>query len=338
MGARTYPTVKSSPVMNKQSSEKKEVRLGLMQIVILLGLTVGSIAAAFFLGFFVGRSVGFENELSSMTPSLPKLPVSSSDGSNEVGEQVVSEVYAKLNEKPTPGSAQATSPDGQAAKNDAMPELGSIQAADVNNSVANNAETVPTATTQEPAPVESTQNEVIDSNDALNIPLEEPNQLKKGDKDTKTLGAALADKEAHEQHADVRTIPEVKVETNALAEKTPKKEVAHVEVQVEKVKPTPPVTVTKTAATSSLIPQKDIPSGWFAQIAAPKQIDDARQLGDKLKKSGFAVVIEAAQVRGEDYFRVLVGPENSKSQADVLLKQLKRETYLKGEPFLRMVK
>lgn len=323
MVARTFPTVKSSPVMNKQSGERKEVRLGLMQIVVLLGLTVGSIATAFFLGFFVGRSVGFENLNSSMVASLPKLPVNSSEASNDVSEQVVSEVYAKLNEKPTAPIAEETGVNAHSANNENIPELGSIQPADssaapvVPPAPENHDSVAHDASVANESPVLAVENHSIEA--------EDPVAAKKVEKNDKTLGSALAD-----NHAEVAPHP------TAPVVKSPVKEAPHAIVEVEKPKPT--VAVVKPSSNSSLIPQRNIPQGWFAQIAAPKQIDDARNLGENLKKSGFAVVIEAAQVRGEDYYRVLVGPESSKSQADVLLKQLKRESYLKGEPFLRMVK
>jgi len=83
---------------------------------------------------------------------------------------------------------------------------------------------------------------------------------------------------------------------------------------------------------------KIVPRGWFAQIVAPRSHEEAETMASKLRQSGFAVVIENARVRGEEYFRVLVGPEESRQQAERLLAQLKREPYVKGEPFIRMVR
>jgi cell division protein FtsN len=50
------------------------------------------------------------------------------------------------------------------------------------------------------------------------------------------------------------------------------------------------------------------------------------------------VVVEEADVRGELFYRVLVGPEENKVQADRLLQQLKSERYLTSVPFIRRVK
>jgi cell division septation protein DedD len=324
MGARTYPTVNASPVMNKQNAEKKEIRLGMMQVVMLSGLTIGSIAAAFFLGFFVGRSVGFENEISSMVASLPKLPIVATENNQESGDKVISEVFAKLNE-PTNASelVAADGANGGRVANtehaaDTMPELGSIQAVEV--------------MTPSPLPVI----EMSDNKEASHI--------KEGSKqdDKPTLGDVVKVEQpkldTHKPTALNGSPIKVNVEQEKLASKNEiKQEASSVQGKPEvlNVKPKELVDEKKKGSISL---SAVIPNGWYAQIAAPKQITDAQEVASNLKKSGFAVMIETAQVRGKPYYRVLVGPENSKSQADILLKQLKRESYLKGEPFLRMVK
>ena len=57
-----------------------------------------------------------------------------------------------------------------------------------------------------------------------------------------------------------------------------------------------------------------------------------------LSSSGFPVVIEKAMVRGQTYYRVLVGPEDDRTRGEILLGQVKRERYLTGQPFIRMIK
>ena len=81
-----------------------------------------------------------------------------------------------------------------------------------------------------------------------------------------------------------------------------------------------------------------LPKGWYAQVAAPKGLADAEAMGKKLKSAGFSVVVERAEVRSEQYFRLLVGPEATKATAERLIAQLKREKSIKTDPFLRMVK
>jgi cell division septation protein DedD len=81
-----------------------------------------------------------------------------------------------------------------------------------------------------------------------------------------------------------------------------------------------------------------VPSGYFAQIAAPKTISEAEGIAKKLKRSGFPVVVEPTSVAGQSFYRVLVGPEQNKVQADRLVSQLKGESYISGTPFIRKVK
>jgi cell division septation protein DedD len=122
---------------------------------------------------------------------------------------------------------------------------------------------------------------------------------------------------------------------------------AKVEVRKEEPKaPTEAAAGSQTADSSSTqspsasagMVKQVLPPGYFAQVAAPKRLQEAQDVARRLKRSGFPVVIETAHVRGEDYYRVLVGPEDGKVQAERLVDQLKRESYLSGTAFLRRVK
>lgn len=103
--------------------------------------------------------------------------------------------------------------------------------------------------------------------------------------------------------------------------------------------PTATPTLRAESKTASEVPVKRVlPSGFFAQVAAPTKLADAQSVARKLRQSGFPVVVEEANVKGESYYRVLVGPEENKVQADRLLQQLKSERYLTSAPFVRRVK
>lgn len=93
--------------------------------------------------------------------------------------------------------------------------------------------------------------------------------------------------------------------------------------------------VTESAPVSGSLVRAILPKGWYAQVAAPKRIGEAEGLAARLKRSGFPVLIERANVRGEEYFRVVVGPEKDRVQVDRLIGQVKREGF---EPFPRAVK
>jgi cell division septation protein DedD len=87
------------------------------------------------------------------------------------------------------------------------------------------------------------------------------------------------------------------------------------------------------------IPVKSsIPAGWYVQVAAPKNIGEANKLAATLKRNGFPVMIESAQVRGEDYYRVVVGPRTQRNSAEQLLSQIKAKKSVPGDPFVRAVK
>ena len=81
-----------------------------------------------------------------------------------------------------------------------------------------------------------------------------------------------------------------------------------------------------------------IPSGWYVQVAAPRKIDEANEIAASLKRAKIPVMIEAAQVRGEEYFRVVAGPQPQRSGAEKIMAQIKSKTSLKGDPFVRAVK
>lgn len=125
----------------------------------------------------------------------------------------------------------------------------------------------------------------------------------------------------------------ISVDSGFVRQDGPSKETKPEAVKVEKkeVASLPP------EKTESGIVKSVLPRGWFAQLAAPKEIEDAEDLAKELRSSGFAVVVEKTVVRGERYYRVLCGPEEKREHAEILIEQLKRESYVKTEPFLRRV-
>lgn len=167
-----------------------------------------------------------------------------------------------------------------------------------------------------------------------------------------SLGAILEERVAKARTAQQETTAEAKSPTaNKLAEKSADKAVEKQAAKVANVAATPTVKPTPKnveqpaksevesgATTQTGMVKQVLPAGYFAQVAAPKRLTEAQDVARRLKRSGFPVVIETAHVRGEDYFRVLVGPEDTKVQAERLVDQLKRESYLSGTAFLRKVK
>ena len=287
MHAKTRPSINQLPLMNRHNLEKKEVRLGLAQIVAVLGLTVGSILAAFCLGFYSGRSVAFERELSNALASLPKFPVNTEQADHDISDQIATEIYAKLNARPEESMPSA----GELQKDNVFPDLATIEEA-----------------------------QIADEDLAAVLEL---------DKENDAEGAAIFD-DFDKQES--RTLKEERA-LSALFKEQVNEEVKEEATPVAVRQPT-----VKVEPTAIPVQIKSVASGWYAQVAAPKLMQDANVLTINLKKSGFKSVIEEAEVRGEKYYRVLVGPESSKAQAEVLLQQLKREPYIDSDPFLKVVK
>jgi len=128
------------------------------------------------------------------------------------------------------------------------------------------------------------------------------------------------------------------VAKKAAADEAPAKEV--VTKKAPAVEEAPPAKVTKPVETKKekVSVVKRLPKGYFAQVAAPKTKGEAEELARKLRKSGFPVVLEDNSTGRSPFYRVMVGPEDNKVQADRMLGQLKREKYLDGKIFVRQVK
>lgn len=412
-----------------RNAKRWEIRLGPVQAVIVVGVAMGAAVAGFYLGFFAGHSVGFESAMSKSLANLPKLPIGGEAVPEGSGEQIISEVYASLNEQ----NARHSQPGAAPAKTaEPIPDLSSIQASAIsavlptvpavasaaggekggavsgNKSKATALQPPPTATPGKPAATPggtggAPGSKASSSGDSLSErtlgALFEETEREVGAK-----GAAKTDAAPHTASAAASKIPTVDPTvdptavpatpsatataratatvrvTATVARATPSPATATATSRPTAPPPTitPTSTVTRAAPTETprktptrtpaptatvvrrptLVPtaiplpklavpppqtlggvyRGSVPRGWFAQVAAPKEREDADELAAKLRSSGFVVVIENAQVRGEAYYRVLVGPEESRNQAEILIKQLKRERYLDGEPFLRMVK
>jgi cell division septation protein DedD len=80
---------------------------------------------------------------------------------------------------------------------------------------------------------------------------------------------------------------------------------------------------------------KEVDPGWYVQVAAPQYSKDAEDLAQKMRESGFAVLVNYVNVNGQEYFRVLSGPESTKVIANRLRDQLMREKLVDSVPFVR---
>jgi cell division septation protein DedD len=345
----------------------------------LLGGVLGSLACAFYLGFFSGQKVGLEMALTNNFSAAMRMPIGSGiDLEDEsyakespLGE--IRDVYAKLREVEVPEPTDLARATG----------AGSVRAS-IDTAVVPEAAVPKARVSPELAMVEEVGGAAIDEVQAARVPAPRPAGQTVARKDTLTLGelaqretqgaktfgdsktvvsgrgsSILRDETAHissnsnfqvasrEQRAAVMApadqVTDVARTTRLSSDA---KEAAVVSSAQGKEASRPPaassltrsVTDPRPGSASPGLIRERLPKGWFAQVGAPDNRAEAERLGQNLQASGFPVVIEQAKVRGQEYYRILVGPEDTRQQAERLMSQLKREPAVKADPFIRMVR
>lgn len=337
--------------MNKKIADRWEVRLGIAQVIILLGVVTGCMTFAFYLGFFSGKQSGFDMAMETNASSSVKIPIGSTAHDGEAAlhktEQAVTEVYARLNDR--------AKDDGKSAENaaeQAVPELSSIKEAE--NPLADPWEAKPSG-------VNPQKEEKVLADDAADLFAEEEQKHEPVKEVAKQEAAVVPDakkedlKKEEAQKAELQKLELKKEEAKkeelkkeelkkeearkleAKKEDAKKEEAKKEELRKAEAKKVEEAKKVASADSAGII-RGTIPGGWYAQVAAPTKKADAEGVAARLKQSGFHVVIENAKVRGDDYYRILVGPEKNKSQAEALVGQVRRESFIKGMPFIRMVK
>ncbi len=352
---RTQPRVKLARVrlvsMSKENGSGFELKFKLPQLIVLIGVISGSLLCAFVIGYFSGQKVGFENALASSAVQAPRYKVEVASDNSAQESDSASEVYAKLSD------SKSTSKKVQAEE---LPDVAEIQ----------NAETAPvidelvTDLLDEEVPEEPevADSKTKDSNVTMRVLGEGAEPEKKlGDLSGSSKSAAAA-KELEDQvaakealaKAEAAKLEAAKLEAAKLEAgkiEATKAEIARLEkakadaAKVEKAKAEAAkkqlqaeAAADKLNTTRKPTATNTLPRGWYAQVGAPKDITDADGLAAKLRSSGFPVVIEKAEVRGDMYYRILVGPEENRQQGERMLDQVKRESYITGSPFIRMVR
>ena len=71
-------------------------------------------------------------------------------------------------------------------------------------------------------------------------------------------------------------------------------------------------------------------SAWIVQLGSFTDEDNAQSLNEKIRKAGYPAFVEPLKKNGKINYRVRVGPEIRRSEADLLLKNLKDKMNLDG--------
>lgn len=69
---------------------------------------------------------------------------------------------------------------------------------------------------------------------------------------------------------------------------------------------------------------------WVVQVGSFSQSNNALSLRDKLRSNGFTAFVEKLKSDGETIYRVRIGPELKKENAEKQLQRLRREMDMKG--------
>ena len=350
---KTQPRVNPRPNIHMKPQRNWELKLGPIQVMILIGLILGSLIAMYLLGTLSGQSEGFASASALATVSSPRQEIPSVVLGDQAGNEPMPDLYAKLSQV---GAKSVANREGNA------PKLGVIERgqsgalvppssdSEVSGSTVSGSGVLGSAVIEKPVPSSSPASKAV----VRMLGDDTPPKPAAGGVSGSTLGSLLEDtsklkppssidistkKVPLQDPVSVKTGDKDRAVVAALAAKsTPPSLVREPQVLPTSVPSQTRVVQTPPAVVKPINVKENLAKGWYAQIVAQKSVNDADAIGQILKGSGFSVVIEKADVRGERYYRLLVGPEDSKTEAERLITQLKREKSLRSEPFLRVVK
>ncbi|MBP9837674.1 MAG: SPOR domain-containing protein [Proteobacteria bacterium] len=78
--------------------------------------------------------------------------------------------------------------------------------------------------------------------------------------------------------------------------------------------------------------------GWYSQLAATKSKPEAESIISKMKQKKLSPILEQASIKGQDYYRILIGPFSTKQIAQKESTRAKQTNTFRGEPYIKVVK
>lgn len=332
---------------NGQPNGTTELRFGLSIAVTIIGLVIGCLVAAFVVGFRSGHTSGYEEATRASLASVPRFKISDSEQPEEVSKEMVSKVYERLKKKT----------ELQEGEEKDVPELGVINqvkppvvempkakqpSKEANKDIAkvneeNSLDILPKEVSLKDVAVPKTKDKNIDSLLGANT------QIKEEAKPA-TLGGLFELGNSGKPDDDVRSKSDQGLknenESSNLVKQQPQELAAVQQIVTEKPQNKDLLEEAKTAIEPKLLPpqEENLRKGWYVQVAAPKSQQEANTMLEQLKNNGFRdSTLQTAVIKGEVYYRVLVGPEDTALLAQRLLEQVGREPYVKFKPFLKRV-
>lgn len=115
-------------------------------------------------------------------------------------------------------------------------------------------------------------------------------------------------------------LPKLQIED---ADETPETELeSEAATQPKKIQPKPQKTQAPQAAANGAQPDRSQPQ-YSIQVAALKQANNAVFVGEKFTAKGYPVYQQKADVDGETWYRIRLGPYGDKEKAEKILEQIK---------------
>lgn len=93
----------------------------------------------------------------------------------------------------------------------------------------------------------------------------------------------------------------------------------------------------KDTKDTAISPKTHLPNGWYVQVAAAKNMNEANSYAAKLKKIGIKPQIEDATVKNVRYLRVMVGPYSTENGAIGAQKKIRDAKISPNIPFTKRI-
>lgn len=90
-------------------------------------------------------------------------------------------------------------------------------------------------------------------------------------------------------------------------------------------RPAPPPAATTEKPPVEAVATREGLSAWVVQVGSFSQRENAENLVERLRGKSFAVDMEQVSIKGKTLYRVMVGPEVDRKQAEMILARVNKE-------------
>ena len=290
---------------DREPPSRWNLHLSLSQVIVMWSVLCGTLVMAFLFGMYAGREQGLSSALEEYSAQAVRIPVAQPLAAREDSHQVLAalgEMGAQSrNSAEVSATGKPTDPETTTAEAefDFSPES-KLSLAPVDNDIAAKKSASKGATS---ATVGQT------------VPPIAPIVAKASTTETPTTSDTSMAKSKKEP-----------------IEK-PKKKVEQPQAEAKK-----PIKTEASPEKTSLAPLSRPKIGWYVQVAAARSHAQASQVYFRADKAGLAATLEQAEVRGQNYFRVIIGPYQSRQQALDAIPSVKKKRISRAQPFLKRVR